>query len=197
MIVLSEIRENRKHPTKGEIITTPDAYFLKSGRLQFRRWTTEDIDLAQNLWGDYEVTRYIGGPFNLNEINDRLNKEIDTEIHFGIEYWPMFQQLDNNFVGCCGLRPYKNETEVLELGFHICKAFWGNGYATEAARSIIKYAFEKYRPLKLFAGHNPDNSKSKGILAKLGFQYTHDEYYPPTGLNHPSYELTRESYLKF
>jgi hypothetical protein len=41
----------------------------------------------------------------------------------------------------------------------------------------------------LFAGHNPANQASRELLARLGFRYTHDELYPPTGLMHPSYRL--------
>jgi hypothetical protein len=44
----------------------------------------------------------------------------------------------------------------------------------------------------LFAGHNPNNEKSGMLLGKLGFEYTHDEFYEPTGLQHPSYLLKRE-----
>jgi ribosomal-protein-alanine N-acetyltransferase len=46
----------------------------------------------------------------------------------------------------------------------------------------------------LFAGHNPKNEASRHILAKLGFRYTHDELYEPTGLQHPCYLLTAEEY---
>jgi RimJ/RimL family protein N-acetyltransferase len=43
----------------------------------------------------------------------------------------------------------------------------------------------------VFAGHNPANTASRGLLARLGFRYTHDELYAPTGLRHPSYLLER------
>jgi len=43
----------------------------------------------------------------------------------------------------------------------------------------------------LFAGHHPENHASRRILSKLGFRLTHEEFYPPTGLLHPSYLLPR------
>lgn len=46
---------------------------------------------------------------------------------------------------------------------------------------------------KLFAGRNPQNTASKKKLNKLGFHYIGDEFYEPTGLYHPSYELTSNS----
>jgi RimJ/RimL family protein N-acetyltransferase len=47
---------------------------------------------------------------------------------------------------------------------------------------------------KIFAGHHPKNVASHRLIEQLGFQYTHHEYYPPTGLQHPSYILIKEQY---
>jgi ribosomal-protein-alanine N-acetyltransferase len=66
----------------------------------------------------------------------------------------------------------------------------GKGFATEAAKAAIRSAFDDMRIPKLFAGHNPKNATSKRMLAKLGFKYSGDQFYEPTGLCHPSYELT-------
>lgn len=53
----------------------------------------------------------------------------------------------------------------------------------------IIYGFEILKADKLFAGHNPNNKASQKVLQKLGFVYIGDEFYEPTGLYHPSYEL--------
>ena len=55
--------------------------------------------------------------------------------------------------------------------------------------AIIDYAFTVLKAKKLFAGHNPNNIASQKVLSKLGFSYVRDEFYEPTGLFHPSYEL--------
>ena len=70
----------------------------------------------------------------------------------------------------------------------------GLRFATEAARATIAYAFESLSAKALVAGHNPANDASRHLVQKLGFRYTHDQYYEPTGLNHPSYLLTDEEY---
>ena len=59
----------------------------------------------------------------------------------------------------------------------------------EAAKKVIEYAFSNLQVKGLFAGHNPKNEKSRNLLNKLGFKFTHKEYYAPTGLMHPSYIL--------
>lgn len=164
-------------------------YFLHTRHLGFRTWTLDDFDLAFGLWGDADVTRLIGGPFSAERVQQRLTQEIANQTTYGIQYWPVFLLTNDEHVGCCGLRPYPPEPRVYELGFHLRKASWGQGFAVEAARAVIEYAFERLDAAGLFAGHHPANDPSRRVLNKLGFRYTHDEFYPPTGLHHPSYRL--------
>lgn len=168
-------------------------FFLKTQRLGFSTWAQDDIGLAGALWGDPEVTRYIcaSGVFSREEIAARLNTEIAGGAAYQVQYWPVFELNTGRFVGCCGLRPRK--AKEYEIGFHLLPGSWGKGYATEAARAVIEYAFTVLGAEKLFAGHNPHNSKSQKILNKLGFTYIGDEFYEPTGLYHPSYELCNDA----
>ena len=170
----------------------PTDYFLQSERLGFRIWTSADIALALGLWGDADVTALIGGPFSEAQVRDRLTVEIERQQQFDIQYWPIFLLTDGRHVGCCGLRPYHDAQKTYEIGFHIRKDCWGYGYGFEAAQAVIGYAFDQLDAISLFAGHNPANEASRRLLVKLGFQYTHNEYYAPTGLMHPSYLLTRQ-----
>jgi RimJ/RimL family protein N-acetyltransferase len=54
---------------------------------------------------------------------------------------------------------------------------------------MIAFAFEILDLKALFAGHHPENIASERLLRKLGFRYTHQEIYPPTGLLNPAYLL--------
>ena len=166
-----------------------DAYFLRTKRLGFRSWSENDLDLAISLWGDTDVTRWIGGAFSNDQVKSRLSREIETLAAHNVQYWPIFLLSNGDFVGCAGLRPYKIEQKIYELGFHLRAAHWHQGLAEEAARAIIPYAFTTIGAAALFAGHHPGNAASRHILEKLGFRFTHEELYPPTGENHPSYLL--------
>ena len=171
-------------------------YFLRSERLGFRPWSLADLELATDLWGDPEVTRLIGGPFSTEQVRERLSREIATAQSCGLQYWPIFLLATDEHVGCCGLRPYKTGERIYEIGVHLKKDHWGRGYALEATRAVMEYAFGTLAVVGLFAGHNPANQGSRRVLEKLGFRYTHDEFYPPTGLNHPSYILTAEEFAQ-
>ena len=164
-------------------------FFLTTNRIGFSKWQKGDMELAELLWGNPDVTRYIcaGGRFSAEDISVRLETEINNEIAYHVQYWPIFELSSKDFIGCCGLRPYRRDK--YEMGFHLRPQFWGKGYAAEAAMAVIDYAFSVLKADALFAGHHPNNAASAKVLLKLGFRYIGDEFYEPTGLYHPSYEL--------
>ena len=163
------------------------AYFMETQRLGFGRWSMDDLPLVMALWADPEVTRLFGGPFSDEAARERLAREIDSMHTHKFQYWPVFLLVDQDFAGCCGLRPYKPTERIYELGFHFRPLYWGKGLATEAAQAVISHAVDTLGAKGLFAGHHPENSASRHVLKKLGFEYTHDERYEPTSEMHPSY----------
>jgi len=163
-----------------------------TARLFFREWRSDDWPLAFALWGDARVTAFIGGQFTEAQVRQRLQEQMDLQRQHGFQYWPVFQRDSGEHIGCCGLRPRDLPQGILEIGFHLRPQSWGKGYATEAAQAVSSYAFEKLGARALFAGHHPQNASSRRTLEKLGFQYSHDEPYAPTGLRHPSYFLRRD-----
>lgn len=169
----------------------PNGYFLKSARLGFRCWTRDDLPLAQQLWGDVEVTRFFGGPFSDEEIARRLDREIGRMSEYQFQYWPIHLLSDNEHVGCCGLRPYRLEDGIPELGFHLRPKYWRQGLAGEAAQAVIDFAFETVGARALSAGHHPENVNSKKVLEKLAFHYSHNEYFPALRIEIPYYFLPR------
>jgi [ribosomal protein S5]-alanine N-acetyltransferase len=131
----------------------------------------------------------IGGPFTAEAICARLADEIAQMNEQAVQYWPIFMLADGEHAGCAGLRPYRPQERIYELGVHLRPKFWGAGLATEAGRAVIAYGFDTLKADAIFAGHNPRNEMSRNFLLKLGFVHTHDEFYAPTGLIHPSYIL--------
>ncbi len=168
-----------------------EAVFLESARLKFRTWTEEDLPLAFGLWGNAEVAQYLGGALTEEQCRAKLRVEIDRQERFGVQYWPIFERSTQAFVGAAGLRPYQDQTEVLELGVHIGRQFWSAKMGEEAARAVIGYAFETLNLTALVAGHNPGNLHSKALMGRLSMRYTHDEPWGTLHLLHPFYRLER------
>jgi len=165
-------------------------YFLTTSRLGFRHWNSRDLSFAESLWSNPDVTRLTGGPLSEQAIAQKLDAEISSMRNHGVQYWPLIFLASGEFCGCAGLRPYKPQEKAYELGFHFLPGFWGQGLAEEAGRAVITYAFEAIQARSLFAGPHPDNAPSRRVLEKLDFRFTHEELYPPTGLQHPSYSLS-------
>jgi len=83
-------------------------------------------------------------------------------------------------IGACG---YALRNGVSEIGYWLGVPFWGNGYATEAARALIDHAFgERFHPA-LNAGARTSNPASRRVLEKCGFQWTGVGLYRISAIN--------------
>lgn len=100
-------------------------YFIKTDRIGFSKWNRDDIELARTLWGNPDVTKFIcaSGHFSEEDIQERLAVEIGNEDKYQVQYWPIFELNSNEFIGCCGLRPYKKNQ--YEMGFHLLPEYLG------------------------------------------------------------------------
>jgi RimJ/RimL family protein N-acetyltransferase len=165
---------------------------IATARLVMQEWTPEDLDDALRLWSDAEVMALLGGPLDRAAVGERVAREIATAQRYGFQYWKVVSRDGGAFVGCCGLKPGEwLGHEIVECGFHLMKAWWGGGYASEAAGAVARWTFGTLGRDRLYAGHHPENRASQRVLQKLGFQRIGEKFYPPTGLIHPWYELLR------
>ena len=166
-------------------------YFLSSERIGFSTWRSYDLPLANSLWGDPQVTRFHGGSWSLHQIEARLALEIATHERCGLQYWPLFLRGTGEHIGCCGFHVRDQSNGIWELGCHLRHAFWSKSLGREAATAAIHHGFHALGFEAIFAGHHPSNTASRNFLQHLGFQYTHDEFYPATQLMEPCYILNR------
>ena len=72
----------------------------------------------------------------------------------------------SRLVGSCGLGEFEGKAE---LGYWIAREYWGQGFATEAARAVIEIAALLGHP-QLLCSHFADNPASGRVIEKLGFQ---------------------------
>src|SRR3984893_14094815 len=164
-------------------------YFLASERLGFRAWSKQELPLVMEVWTDMRVTGLLGGPYTPDRICGRLEREMAAQLEFGMQYWPIFLLADGRHVGVCGLRPWRIEEKIPELGYHLRPEFWRQGLAVEAGRAAIEYGVGRLGAKAVFSGHHPENVASRKVLLKLGFRYTGGEVFPETGILEPTYRL--------
>ncbi|WP_373974174.1 GNAT family N-acetyltransferase [Chitinibacter sp. SCUT-21] len=73
-----------------------------------------------------------------------------------------------HLLGCVGL---SFEGDVAELGYWLGQPYWGQGFASEAARAVVQFAFQQLKMRRLTSDHLLRNPASGRVLAKLGFEF--------------------------
>ena len=141
---------------------------LETERLTLRRPTFADVKAIARLANDRRIaenTRRLPHPYSADHAIAflRATANEDRETVFLIE---------NNHtpIGVVGLD--RSQPDAPELGYWLGVAHWGQGFATEAARAAIDFAFEEFDIEQLMSGARVANPASRNILEKCGFQWT-------------------------
>ena len=140
---------------------------LKTARLLLRAPLHGDVAAMVALASDRRVaenTARIPHPYTAADavgFLDSMNQK-GGETVFAIA-------LDGALIGMCGLDPRQ---DGVKLGYWLSVPFWGRGYATEAARALIDYAFAELGHEVLSSGARVSNPASRRVLEKCGFQWT-------------------------
>jgi RimJ/RimL family protein N-acetyltransferase len=146
---------------------------LETGRLLLRRLETGDAAQVQALANDYDVARMVTPmpfPYRLQDAQNWIvmtHAEMDTKSSyaFGIVLKSTQQVIGSVEVG----NEFRNRRG--ELGYWIGKPYWGQGYATEAARRVVQFGFEVLGLNRIFATHYPHNPASGRVMEKIGMTY--------------------------
>lgn len=145
---------------------------INTGRLCLRKFTLGYLDKYAALMGDYRVGRCFpkGEGYNKEESEKSLINILEHWARHGFGIWAVFRKEDNYFLGRCGLNNIA-ETSEIEVDFVIVPEYWGNGYATEAAKAALLYGFKVLELEKIVALAKPENIASKKVMVKNGMHY--------------------------
>ena len=145
------------------------AHVLETARLILREWSESDIPELLPLIRAREVaatTLRIPHPYEEKHAREFLASVAkENELRMAIRLLN-----DNRLVGGIGLHPEMLHRRA-ELGYWIGAPFWGNGYATEAGREIVRYGFEEFQLKRIFATVFAGNQTSERVLTKIGMQH--------------------------
>jgi RimJ/RimL family protein N-acetyltransferase len=142
---------------------------LETERLLLRELEPGDLDDLAELFGDPEVTRYYQ---RLPEPRAWLdwNRGLYAERGFGL--WAVVLKETGEMVGDCGLTPQVVEgVDEIEVGYHLKRAFWGHGLATEAARRCRDHARDELAIARLIAIIDPRNLASQRVANRIGLAF--------------------------
>ena len=143
----------------------------ETGRLVIRRLTEADVPAVAALWADKQVTRFMGGPRDFETLRASFRDDLKAPPS-ACDLWPVVEKQSGVIVGHCGLVPKAVDgRDEVELTYVIAAAFWGRGFATEAAAAIRDYAFRQLDLTRIVSLIDPANSASERVALKLGMKF--------------------------
>lgn len=147
-------------------------------RLTIRLVTEADVNALALIWTDAQVTRFMGGPRVYEELCAGFKQDLEAPPP-KFDLWPVLEKSTATVIGHCGLLAKEVDGQNrVELVYVIAAAFWGRGYATEAAMAIRDYAFQTLKVVRLVSLIDPLNTASEKVAMKVGMKFVRDTVRP-------------------
>jgi RimJ/RimL family protein N-acetyltransferase len=156
---------------------------MRTERLVLRRWRNSDLRPFARLNADAQVMEFMPSVLSEHESNSLVER---IEAHFqehGFGLYAAEIQSNGQFIGYIGLSVPTFQaafTPCVEIGWRLAREYWGQGLATEGARKIVRYAFEELNLQELASFTVPANTRSLGVMKKIGMTYD-----PKDDFDHP------------
>lgn len=131
----------------------------------------DDINELSKVLSDPESMQYYPRPFNQEEVENWIEWNMKNYKQDKHGLWAIVLKDGDTFIGDCGITMQNIDGERLpEIGFHIIKAYWNRGYATEAAFACKEYAFDILDYPKIFSYTTLKNIHSQKVAEKIGMK---------------------------
>jgi RimJ/RimL family protein N-acetyltransferase len=136
-------------------------------RLTLRGWCEDDLAAYAAMTADPEVMRFMGGPVGEADAWRQIALFTGHWELRGHGFWVV--EREGAMIGRVGLwRPHG--WPGLEVGWLLARAAWGHGYATEAARASVDYAWRELGARELISLIAPENVPSQRVAERLGMR---------------------------
>ncbi len=169
---------------------------LKTERLTLRSLNENDVAHFLRFSNDVGFTCFsVPGhhPRDREGVLSQLRLRITKFETNGIGVFLINLKDNEESIGICAVNPYEVEGKSeMELGFRLCLEHWGQGFATEASRAILNYAFREINLEKVVTFAVPQNTASLKVIEKLGFRYS--KTFVHANLLHRLYDLENRDF---
>ena len=156
---------------------------LRTARLVLRGWRRSDREPFAAMNADREVMEHFPATLTRAE-SDALADRIDADFaERGSSLWAVEVAGGEPFIGFTGLavpRFQAHFTPAVEIGWRLARPSWGHGYATEAARRVLDFAFRDLGLPEVVSFTSTTNIRSQAVMKRIGM--THD---PADDFDHP------------
>jgi ribosomal-protein-alanine N-acetyltransferase len=142
---------------------------LETSRLRLREFVPHVVDALAVVLGDPVAMQYYPAPFDRKGVEEWIERNRNRYRGEGFGLWAMLLRTTNEVIGDCGcfLRDVDGRDDI-EIGYHVRRDLWGNGYATEAAQACMRYAFTKLGVNRVISLIRPENVQSIRVAEKNG-----------------------------
>lgn len=150
---------------------------IEAERLVLRTFQARDGDAWVAMFSDPQVTRFLpgGAPRTKDTFETQLAARHAMEAELGYAMWAVEGKATGTFIGQCGLRPAAtmdpNAGSEIDLAYHLTRASWGKGYATEAVVAVLGHGLGPVGLERVMAVALPENVGSWRVMEKAGMRY--------------------------
>jgi RimJ/RimL family protein N-acetyltransferase len=142
---------------------------VETARLVLRGWRAGDADAYAAMCDDAEGMRYVGGVLDRGQSWRRLALHAGHWVLRGYGNWAVERREDGELLGRAGLWQPEG-WPGLEVGWQLARPAWGHGYATEAGRAAMEWAWAELAAPRLVSVIHPDNARSIRVAERLGLE---------------------------
>ena len=151
---------------------------FQTERLIIRRWTLDDLPRLFEMYSHPDITRYMPDLHleKIEEMEERMPRLLGTYAKYGPGYgaWAAERIDDQQVVGLVILKalPDRNNalTQDIEVGWHLARDSWNQGYATEMGQGALHHGFTTQGLTEIFAIALEENIRSIAVMKRLGMK---------------------------
>ncbi len=142
---------------------------IETERLVLRGWRESDFEEHAAMCADPEAQRFLGGPLDRGASWRSMAQHAGHWTLRGYGNWALERRSDGRLIGRAGLWNPEGWFGV-EVGWRLARDVWGQGYATEAARASVAWAWSSLDVARLISVVNPENVASMAVAERLGMR---------------------------
>lgn len=158
---------------------------FETKRLILREYTPADFDALYEILSDEETMAHYPRPYDADGVRRWITWNEENYRAYGFGLWAIVLKETGRFIGDCGVTmQIIDGVRLPELGYHIHKTHWRQGYAKEAARAVLDWFFTHTDFDTLYSYTRSANTASIATAASVGMK-KEKEYMDQTGV--PTY----------
>ena len=174
-------------------MVTTKSVILETERMILRQFVPGDADALSRVLSDPETMRHYPAPLDRAAVEEWIRRNLRRYEANGHGLWAMDEKMTGEMIGDCGITLQEVDgTSLPEIGYHLRRDRWGQGFATEAAVACRDYGFNKKSVDFLISLIRPENVLSRRVAERNGMKVW--KATTRNGWRHLVYRVTREEW---